>query len=393
MSFHYSFSLSLTLSLLLFLSPLAGATSFPLIGATYSVATAGTHGHSLSPVRIAAAAASLGLSTVRLDHPEPATVRAFLYSNTTLLLNVPNPLVPAMAANRSSALQWLYALVVPFFPRARITTISVGNDLLEAFPEHSSSLLPAMENLHLALRDLGIRTISVSTTFSFVNVVASFFPPSAAQFREPALGNVISPLLQFLRDTNSSFLINVYPYNVFRTHGEIPIGYALFQGFDFGFREDVVTGVRYRNLFDVMVDAVICAMAVSGHENIPVIVTETGWPSSSGDTTEVDANPAYAELYIRGLVKYLKSGAGTPLRKEGVAEAYIYELFDKEEKQGNGMEMVTMAKQNRSWGILYPNMTKKYDIDFSGSIRLYVGRFDWLVILVGSLVSFALFHV
>lgn len=54
-------------------------------------------------------------------------------------------------------------------------------------------------------------------------------------------------------------------------------------------------------------------MAVAGHENIPVGV---------------------AEMYIKGLVGHLRSGLGTPLRKEGVAETYIYELLDKDVKQG-----------------------------------------------------------
>ncbi|XP_030491269.2 glucan endo-1,3-beta-glucosidase [Cannabis sativa] len=375
MSFHHFFIFSLTFSLY-FLSPVAGATSFTAIGITYSPATTATHSRPPSPERISALAISLGMNSVRLDQPNPATIRAFLYSNTTLLLNIPNSLVPSMAANRSNAFQWLYTMVVPFFPRVRISTISVGNDILENSPENSSFLLPAMENVHLALRDLGIRKIDVSTTFSFINVITSFFPPSAAQFREPALGNVISPLLQFLRDTNSSFLINIYPYNVYRMRSEIPIGYALFQEHAFGFRDDLTTGVRYRNLFDVMVDAVICAMAVSGHENIPLVVTETGWPSSSGDAGELDANPIYAELYMKGLVRHLRSGFGTPLRKEGVAETYIYEMFDKEEKLGT-------PKQNRTWGILYPNMTKKYNIDFSGSIRTV--RNFWVSLIVASI--------
>ncbi|KAF4380215.1 hypothetical protein F8388_016233 [Cannabis sativa] len=101
-----------------------------------------------------------------------------------------------MAANRSNAFQWLYTMVVLFFPQVKISTISVGNDILEFSSENSNFLLPAIENIHLALRDLGIRRIDVSTTFSFINVITSFFLPSAAQFREPALGNVISPLLQ-----------------------------------------------------------------------------------------------------------------------------------------------------------------------------------------------------
>lgn len=102
-----------------------------------------------------------------------------------------------------------------------------------------------------------------------------------------------------------------------------------------------------------MVDAVVSAMALAGYETIPVIVTETGWPSTGN---ELDANPGYAEVYLRGLVKHLKSGAGTPLLRDGVQGVYIYELFDKE---GAG----------RNWGLLYPNGTTKYDVDFSEASR------------------------
>ena len=105
----------------------------------------------------------------------------------------------------------------------------------------------------------------------------------------------------------------------------------------------------------MMVNAVVSAMAVASYENILVVVVETGWPSFSADSSEVEANPAYVEMYLN-LVEHLKSGTCTLLRKEGVAEVYIYKLFDKEMKQRN----------DRNWGTLYPNMTKKYKIEFSG---------------------------
>lgn len=147
----------------------------------------------------------------------------------------------------------------------------------------------------------------------------------------------------------------------------------------------MTTGVRYRNLFDMMVDAVISAMAVAGHENIPVIVAETGWPSSSSDASEVEANPAYAEMYIKGLVGHLQSGLGTPLRKEGALEIYIYELFDKEEKNVDN-------QYERTWGILYANMTNKYQIDFSGSATFgFVGR-DSMEMAAGLFLISALLH-
>src|SRR5262249_14155623 len=130
----------------------------------------------------------------------------------------------------------------------------------------------------------------------------------------------------------------------------------------------LMTGVRYRNLFDMMVDAVITSLAVAGHESIPVVVAETGWPSSGADPGEVDATPEFAEMYIKGLVGHLRSGMGTPLRKEGVKETYIYELVDRDAKLGT-----------RQWGILHANMSKKYNIEFSGNVRIGMRR----VLLVG----------
>ncbi|KAL6128146.1 hypothetical protein ACLB2K_071502 [Fragaria x ananassa] len=375
MASHFSLS---AVSLITLLSLLAATASSTVIGATYSASTAATYPTPPLPERVASTVTSLGLAALRLDVSDPNLVRAFLYSNTTLLLTIPNALVPPLAANRTNALRWLYAHVVPFFPRTKIAAISVGNDVLESTPEFSQFLLPAIQNVHLALLNLGIRKIAVSTTFSFVNVVTAPFPPSAAQFIDAPLQTVIRPLLQFLRDTNSSFFVNVYPYNLYRLRSEIPIGFPLFQEHPFSFRDDMTTGVGYRNLFDMMVDGVISAMAVAGHENIPLIVTETGWPSSSTDPREVEANPVYAELYIKGLLGHLKSGRGTPLRKEGVAQVYIYELIDKQVRVG------------RNWGILFANMTNKYkNVDYRSESDSVLGGLGFFKMLVGQFLVFA----
>ena len=352
------------------------------LGVTYSElpsstnSTAANSNQEAPPEHIATAIDILKFKSLRLEDSNPAIIRAFLYTNVSLFLTIPNYMVLSIANNRSIAIQWLYVNVVPFYPRAKITTISVGNDYIDVSPESVGQLLPAIKNVYMALHDLGIRKIAVSTSFSFVSVISTPFPPSAAQFQDPTGNKVIDPLLGFLRDTNSSFLINVYPYNMYRLRAEIPIGIALFQEQPFNFRDDLTTGVRYRNLFDMMIDAVISAMAVAGYENIPIIVTETGWPSASAVGNEVDANVGYAEMYLKGLVKHLKSGSGTPLRKEGAAEVYIYELFDKESREGT-------KKPVRNWGILYPNMTDKYCVDFSGTSIRVDGPKPWIMLTVG----------
>ncbi|XP_058100132.1 glucan endo-1,3-beta-glucosidase 2-like [Magnolia sinica] len=322
-------------------------SSNPSIGITYSrhpTSDLPRHDHVISTLQ------SLGVAHVRLLDPDPEIVRAFSNSGISLLLSIPNTYIHAIAANQTSAIQWLYIHVVPFYPQANITTISVGNDILTSFPELSTSLLPAIRNVYIALRKLGIRKISVSTTHSF-DVITSPFPPSAAEFRKPAAEWIMKPLLDFIYATNSSFLINAYPYKLCRSNVQVPTRYALFLNFP---------EKQCWNLFDMMVDAVISAIHKAGHKDIPVVVTETGWPSD-GDATEPRANKLFAKMYNAGLVKHLRSGLGTPLRKEGAKETYIFELLDDETKQG--------PESDRHWGIFNRNMRMKYKIDFSGLDR------------------------
>lgn len=227
-------------------------------------------------------------------------------------------------------------------------------------------LLTAIHNVHQSLMDLRMRKITVSTTFSFANIMMTSFPPSSAEFKEWTNNVILKPLLQFLTETNSSFFVSSYPYFSYKLLPEIPIGFALFQDQTYNFRDDAIIGIRYRNLFDLMVDAVIAALTISGHENMPLVVTETGWPSSdSSNEVEVEAHPIYAEMYLQGLVYHLQSGGDTPWRKKRVLEAYIYEVFDTNTTFKNQTTMRVETGQN--WGFLYPNMSMKFDIDFSGS--------------------------
>ncbi|CAA7060600.1 unnamed protein product [Microthlaspi erraticum] len=317
---------SLAFYLLLLVSLTAVAipptTSATTIGVTYSTPDSISGSVILSPDRIAEKIVSMKIPAVRLLDFNPEMIRAFADTNVSLFLSVPNPLVPLLASDRSIAKAWVYRHVLPFYPRTNISIISVGNDAISDSPDVSPSLLRAMQNVRRSLKDLGIYKISVSTTFSFFNIVPAAFIPSAAQFQKPTGDVIIRPILQFLERTNSSFLINLYPYNVYRSSFPISMGFALFVESPFGYKSDLNTGVRYRNLFDMMVDAVFSSMAAMGHEKLPLIVAETGW---------------------------LTSGA----RAEGISEVYVFELVEEEGKQGIG---------NR--GLLHHNMTtSKYSFE------------------------------
>ncbi|XP_004295506.1 PREDICTED: protein FAR1-RELATED SEQUENCE 5-like [Fragaria vesca subsp. vesca] len=56
---------------------------------------------------------SLGLAALRLDISNPNLVCAFLYSNTTLLLTIPNALVLPLATNRTNALRFGFKTSLP----------------------------------------------------------------------------------------------------------------------------------------------------------------------------------------------------------------------------------------------------------------------------------------
>ncbi|KAD5962075.1 hypothetical protein R6Q59_014406 [Mikania micrantha] len=315
------------------------------------------------PEQVIATFLSLKIAAVRLPVPDPNIIRTFSYTNISLFLTIPNSLIPAISGNRSAASLWLYEHVIPFYPRAHITAISVGTHVLAQGDVTAADLLvPAIRNVRRCLLDIGIQQITVSTTFSFVNIMSTPFPPSSAEFQQPANDFVIKPLLDVLTETNSSFFVSLYPYSVYKLKPEIPIGFALFQQHAYNFREDTITGVRYRNLFDSMFDAVVAAMAVAGHENIPVIVAETGWPCFDS-SNEVEARDVYSKMYLQGLINHVRLGKGTPLRKEGASEIYIYEVFDTNDTAGTKGLNGDGSWQN--WGFCYPNMSMKFPIDFS----------------------------
>ncbi|CAA7060396.1 unnamed protein product [Microthlaspi erraticum] len=274
-------------------------TSATTIGVTYSSPDSISSSVLLSPDRIAEKVVSMKIPAVRLVDSDPAMIRAFADTNVSLFLSVPNSMVPLLASNRSVANRWVYRHVLPFHGRTNISIISVGNDAISHSPDVSPFLLRAMQNVHRSLTDLRIYNIPVSTTFSYLDIIPTAFPPSAAQFQQPIGDVIIRPILQFLERTNSSFLINLYPYNVYRSNFGITMALALFHDSPLSYLTDLTTGLDYRNVFDMLVDSVVCSMAVMGHENLPLIVAETGWPRSGAYFRKVDKTMLFGEMYLK----------------------------------------------------------------------------------------------
>eukprot|EP00253_Pinus_taeda_P010649 PITA_10649 len=110
----------------------------------------------------------------------------------------------------------------------------------------------------------------------------------------------------------------------------------------------------YTNLFDAIVDTIISAMENLGYDNIPLIVTESGWPS--GGNINV-ATIEYARTYNNNLIRHVLSNAGTPKRPGRSIETYIFALFNEDKPSQDDTE--------RHYGLFYPNKSPVYEVNFS----------------------------
>lgn len=109
-------------------------------------------------------------------------------------------------------------------------------------------------------------------------------------------------------------------------------------------------------MFDAQLDAVYAAMSALKYDDVPIIVSETGWPSK-GDSVELGASIQNAAAYNGGLVRRVLTGGGTPLRPKQNVTVFLFALFNENKKPGPTSE--------RNFGLFYPNQKKVYDIPFT----------------------------
>ncbi|EAZ14822.1 hypothetical protein OsJ_04749 [Oryza sativa Japonica Group] len=216
-------------------------------------------------------------------------------------------------------------------------------------PEQRPGLLAERlhPNLYNALVSAGLsNSIKVSTAVK-MDVITNSFPPSHGVFR-PDLQRFIVPIAQFLANTMSPLLVNVYPYFAYRDNPrDIPLNYATFQPGTTVRDND--SGLTYTNLFSAMVDAVYAALEKAGAPGVRVVVSESGWPSAGGFA----ANVENARNHNQGVIDNVKNG--TP-KRPGQLETYVFAMFNENQKPGDETE--------RHFGLFNPDKTPVYPITF-----------------------------
>ncbi|KAL2895501.1 Glucan endo-1 3-beta-glucosidase [Bienertia sinuspersici] len=300
-----------------------------------------------SPQNVVNLYKSNGIRAMRLFAPDQAALQSLQGSGIRIILDVPRDKLQSIGSDQNAANQWVQSNVVPF--ASSIKYIAVGNEV-HASHQEASSVQPAMQNILNALNSNNLvgGQIKVSTAID-TTLITNSFPPSNGQFTDMSY---ITPIINFLTRNNSPLLVNVYPYFAYTNNKQsISLGYALFTS-----SSTVVTdwnnGLQYQNLFDAILDAVYAALGRAGAPNTPIVVSESGWPSDGGDAATVDN----AGTYCRNLISHVKKG--TPLKSGKEIEAYLFAMFDENNKQG--------ATTEQHFGLFTANQQPKYgQLNFS----------------------------
>jgi len=254
---------------------------------------------------------------VRLYSPDPNALQALRGSNLRILLDVPNSDLQSLASNPSAAASWVQANIQPYVPDVSFKYLAVGNEVIPGW--QAQYVLPAMQNIWAALASAGLTNqIAVSTSVS-TGVLGQSYPPSAGTFSSDAL-RYLQPIVHFLINTRAPLLANVYSYfSYIGNPGQISLQYALFTSPGTVVQDGPNA---YQNLFDAILDSLYSSLEKIGGANVPIVVSESGWPSKGGFAATIEN----AQTYNSNLVKHVAQG--TP-KRPGAIKAYIFALFNE----------------------------------------------------------------
>ncbi|XP_004504325.1 glucan endo-1,3-beta-glucosidase 4 [Cicer arietinum] len=302
------------------------------------------------------------ITHVRLYDANAHLLQALSNTGIDVIVGVTNEEVLKIGESPSAAAAWINKNVVAYLPSTNITAIAVGSEVLSTIPNVAPVLVPAMNSLHKALvaANLNFR-VKVSTPQS-MDIIPKSFPPSTATFNS-SWNSTIYQLLQFLKNTNSSYMLNAYPYYGYtKGDGIFPLEYALFRPLP-SVKQivDPNTLYHYNSMFDAMVDATYYSIEALNFKDIPIVVTETGWPWFGG-ANEPDATAENAETYNNNMIQRVLNGSGPPSQPNLPVNTYIYELFNEDNRNGPISE--------KNWGIVYTNGSTVYPLSYGASVPI-----------------------
>ncbi|THU71546.1 hypothetical protein C4D60_Mb04t02570 [Musa balbisiana] len=309
-----------------------------------------------TPDKVAQLVQLHSIKYVRIYDSSIQVIKAFANTGVELMVGVPNSDLLPFSQYQSNVDTWLKNSILPYYPATMITYITVGAEVTETRDNVSALVVPAMVNVLAALKKAGLhKRIKVSSTHS-LGILSRSFPPSAGAF-DSKYAYFLKPMLEFLVENQSPFMVDLYPYYAYRdSPSNVSLDYALFSPS----ASDVIdpnTGLVYTNMFDAQLDSIFFALMALNFRTLKIMVTESGWPNK-GAAKETAATPDDAQTYNTNLIRHVINDAGTPAKPGEEIDVYIFSLFNENRKPG--------LESERNWGLFYPDQTSVYSLDWTG---------------------------
>ncbi|XP_052190933.1 glucan endo-1,3-beta-glucosidase 8-like [Diospyros lotus] len=301
-----------------------------------------------------------GVEHVKIFDSNAATIKGFAGTGIELMIGIPNVELQEISDNYEKAREWVRENITQYIKDGEINIryVAVGN---EPFLKSYSGLflnvtLRALQNIQSALDEIGHGETVKATVAHNADVYQSADEmPSEGDFRAD-IRDVMVEMVRWMKENNSPFVVNIYPFLAVYQDPDFPMEYAFFDGKSDPVRDHNIT---YTNMFDANFDTLVNALSKAGAPDLDIIVGEIGWPTDGN----INANTKLAQRFYAGLIKKLGSEKGTPLRPGRRISAYLFSLLDE------NMKSIAPGNFERHWGIFRYDGQPKFPVDLSGEGR------------------------
>ncbi|KAL1536667.1 glucan endo-1,3-beta-D-glucosidase [Salvia divinorum] len=296
------------------------------------------------------------IDKVKLFDSDAWVVKHFAGTGIEVMLGIPNLHLASLADRYKHAKAWVKANLTRHIREGGVDIkyVAVGNEpFLTAYNgSNLQTTFPALWNIQKAINEAGLGDKIKATIPQNADVYGSGTKgPSAGDFRAD-IRATMKQIVQFLRDNNAPFVVNIYPFLSLSLNPDFPIEFAFFSG---GAQPVQDGGITYNNMLEANLDTLVWSLRRAGCGNVPIIVGEIGWPTDGDKYATVDL----ATKFYDGFFHKISTSKGTPLYKDSI-EYYLFGLTDE------NLKSIAPGDFERHWGVFRYDGQPKFPVDFTG---------------------------